>query len=299
MSDGLSMVWPCNPGGLAVLLILCLLYVVGLRQARRRHARNPREAPVRWYHVTCFFSAIIIAGFLLLTPLDTIARTQLFLLHMSQVVLLTTLCAPLILLGSPGIMLRPLVELPVIDKALNVLMRPLVASIIFNLCFIIWHTPTVYDIAMNNEALYHLQMLMLFLFSFLNWWPIMGSVDELRWMSYPAEMLYVFFDGIPFEIFAFLLVFSGTTIYPHYSVPPGLGLPEYSDQAASGAMLLFPGVVDLIIMTPLFFKWLNQMEQHSLLEDQRRMEEMREEEEEYEDEEDALPDVIESEHQVG
>src|SRR5579875_1162528 len=132
------------------------LYVVGLRQARRRHARNPREAPVRWYHVTCFFSAIIIAGFLLLTPLDTIARTQLFLLHMSQVVLLTTLCAPLILLGSPGIMLRPLVELPVIDKALNVLMRPLVASIIFNLCFIIWHTPTVYDIAMNNEALYHL-----------------------------------------------------------------------------------------------------------------------------------------------
>jgi cytochrome c oxidase assembly factor CtaG len=272
MSNGFSHVWPWNPGGLAVLLILCLLYVIGLRQAHKRYIRDPQEKPVRWYHVACFFSAIIIAG-------------------------------PLILLGSPGIMLRPLVELPIIDKALNVLMRPLVASIIFNVCFIVWHTPVVYDIAMNNEALYHLQMLMLFLLSFLNWWPIMGSVDELRWMSYPMEMLYVFFDGIPFEIFAFLLVFSGTTIYPHYSVPPGLGLPEYSDQAASGAMLLFPGVVDLIIMTPLFFKWLNQMEQHSQLEDQRRLEEMQAEEEEHEEyedgEEEVLTNVIEPEHQAG
>ena len=36
-------------------------------------------------------------------------------------------------------------------------------------------------------------------------------------------------------------------------------------------MLLIPGVVDFIVMTPLFFKWFGLMEQRTRLADERRL----------------------------
>jgi putative membrane protein len=40
----------------------------------------------------------------------------------------------------------------------------------------------------------------------------------------------------------------------------------------AGALLLLPGLVDLVVMTPLFFLWLAQIEQKQRIADQRRQE---------------------------
>ena len=91
-------------------------------------------------------------------------------------------------------------------------------------------------------------------------------------MTYPMQMLYAFLDGQPLDIYAFLLVFSGVVIYPYYAIPPQLGITAFADQAVGGALLLLPGLVDLIIITPLFFFWLAQIEQKAKIADQRRQE---------------------------
>ncbi len=49
-------------------------------------------------------------------------------------------------------------------------------------------------------------MLSIFLTSLLNWGPLIGAQREQHHMSYPIKMLYVFFDGQPVDIFAFMLV---------------------------------------------------------------------------------------------
>jgi cytochrome c oxidase assembly factor CtaG len=115
----------------------------------------------------------------------------------------------------------------------------------------------------------------------LNWWPLIGSLHELRRMSYPIQMIYAFFDGQPVDIFAFVLVFTGVPIYTFYAIPPQLGLSAFADQAIAGALLLIPGLVDLGVMSPLFFRWLGQIEQRARLADQQRqeVEEVLEEEE--------------------
>ncbi len=276
MLSGLSWVWPSNYATLVVLLLFCVLYVLGIQRAR---LRNEGDA-IKSYHVIAFFSAIIIVALLLLTPIDTIARTQLFSVHMLQAVLLITVCTPLILLGCRDVVLRPLVELPVVRTIVRALTRPLVASLLFNLTFLITHAPRVYNGIVSGEQSYHVLMLVIFLFSMLNWWPLIGSVRELRNMSYPIQMLYAFFDGQPVDIFAFILVFSGTPIYTHYAIPAQLGISAFADQAVGGALLLIPGLVDLVVMTPLFFRWLGQIEQKT-----KRDDELREEEEAWEEEE--------------
>lgn len=291
--DGLSLSWHWSVGTLLFLVVLSALYIVALI---RTSNRDVRDVSVKPRHIIAFFSAIGIMAILLLTPIDTIARTQLFSVHMAQTVLLTTLCAPLVLFGCPATLLRPLTQLPVLGTLIRIVTRPLVASITFNLLFLLWHTPRLYHIALVYGTLYHVELLSIFVAALLNWWPLIGSLRELHKMSYPMQMLYAFFDGQPVDIFAFILIFTGTTLYPYYAVPAQLGISAFADQAVGGALLLIPGLIDLVVMSPLFFRWLGQIEQQTKLRDQRRQElaEMEEYEEYYEDDEEGIEERSES-----
>ncbi len=285
MLAGLTLSWPWHPGTIIILLLMSLLYVLSLRRARLRH---PEDTSVKAIHIGAFFLAILLAASLLLTPIDTIGRTQLFSVHMMQAVVLTTLCAPLILFALPAVLLRPLIELPLLHTVVRLLTMPLVASIIFNGSFLFWHAPKVFELAQQNATLYQVEMLNIFLASLLNWWPLIGSLrEEISRMTYPVQMLYAFFDGQPVDIFAFVLVFSGVAIYRLYAIPPQLHLTAFADQAVAGAFLLIPGLVDLVVMSPLFFRWLGQIEDRTRVADQQREEEYEEEEYEEEEEEEA------------
>jgi len=283
---GLNLSWPSNPGALIVIVVLCLLFGLAIRMNRRARfiaatadlSAPPRtssqriESPLNIWRVVAFVVAIVAMAMVLLTPVDTIGRTQLFLMHMVQAVTLTTLCAPLLLLAFPGWFLRPVLELPIVRPIARTLTQPVVASLIFNITFLAWHAPVVFHIALKQETLYHVAMLSLWFTSLLNWWPLIGPVREFRKLNYPLQMLYAFLDGQPVDIYAFLLVFSGVVIYPYFAIPPQLGIPAFSDQAVGGALLLIPGLVDLLVMSPLFIRWLAQMEERQKIKDQQLQE---------------------------
>lgn len=267
---GLDFSWHWSPGALLFLLILCLLYAFGITQARKR---SPTGTPLKPLRVAAFITAIILSALVLLTPVDTIARTQLFSFHMLQAVVLTTVSAPLLLYACPAWLLQPLFNQPIARSIAGVLTRPVIASILFNLNFLAWHTPRLFTFALVHGSLYHVEMLSFLLTALLNWWPLIGPIRETHKLTYPQQMLYAFLDGQPVDIFAFLLVFSGVALYPHYAVPPQLGISAFADQAAGGALLLIPGLVDLLVMSPLFFRWLAQIEEKARIADQRRLEE--------------------------
>jgi cytochrome c oxidase assembly factor CtaG len=269
MLNGLNLSWPWNPIILIGLIILCLLYVIGIRQT---YKNRDHDAPIKKHHIVAFIIAVALMVVVFLTPLDTIARTQLFSAHMVQAVTLTTICAPLLLFAFPAWLLRPLLDKPSVRPVAQALTQPVVASIIFNITFLAWHFPGLFHFALIHNTIYTLELLTFLLTALLNWWPLIGPVPELHKMTYPMQMLYAFLDGQPLDIYAFLLVFSGVVIYPYYAIPPQLGISAFADQAVGGALLLLPGLVDLIVMTPLFFLWLAQIEQKAKIADQRRQE---------------------------
>ena len=269
MWNGLDLSWPWNPISLIGVIILCLLYGFGIRQA---HKSGKQDAPLKKIRIVAFVTAVALMIVVFLTPLDTIARTQLFSAHMLQAVTLTTFCAPLLLFAFPVWLLQPLLERPFVRPVAQVLTQPVVASIIFNITFLTWHLPGLFHFALLHNTIYNLELLTFLLTALLNWWPLLGSVREFHNMTYPKQMLYAFLDGQPLDIYAFLLVFSGVVIYPFYAIPPQLGISAFADQAVGGALLLLPGLVDLVVMTPLFFLWLAQIEQKARISDQRRQE---------------------------
>ncbi len=271
-----------------ILVAFCMLYIIMLRLAFVRAKRSSEERPVGVVRIIAFFLGILLVAVLLLSPVNTIARTQLFSMHMAQAVALTTICAPLIIAGWPASMLRLVDETPILRTVVRFLLAPIVASVLFNASFLLWHAPLIYDTVMKSPLLYHIMMLSIFFTSILNWWPLIGSQDKRRQLSLPMQMLYAFFDGQPVDIFAFVLVFSGVAIYPLYVIPAQLHLSPFGDQTVAGALLLIPGLVDLGVMSPLFVRWLGQLEQRTQQEDLRRQRERELAEEDDEDDESEL-----------
>jgi cytochrome c oxidase assembly factor CtaG len=269
MWNGLDFSWHWSPIALIGLVILCLLYGFGIRQTRKS---NSGDKPLKKRTIIAFIFAVVLMALVFLTPIDTIARTQLFSAHMIQAVTLTTFCAPLLLFACPAWLIQPLLDQPFVRSISRVLTQPVVASTIFNLTFLAWHAPVLFHFALMHGTIYHVELLTFLLASLLNWWPLIGPVRELHKMTYPMQMLYAFLDGQPVDIFAFLLVFSGVVIYPYYAVPAQLGISAFADQAVGGAFLLLPGLVDLVVMSPLFFLWLAQIEQKAKIADERRQE---------------------------
>ena len=279
MFNGLSRADSWSLGVAIVLITFCVLYLIVLRLAFVRAKRAAESRPISVVRIISFFTGILLAAILLLSPINTIARTQLFSMHMAQAVALTTICAPLVIFGWPAGMLRPVEETPILRTIVHFLLTPLVASALFNVSFLLWHAPLIFDAAMISPTLYHVMMLNIFFTAILNWWPLIGVQHEKRKLNLPLQMAYAFFDGQPVDIFAFVLVFTGVAIYPLYVIPHPLALTltPFGDQTVAGAILLIPGLVDLGIMSPLFIRWLGQLEQHT---------QEREQREEFEEEDD-------------
>ncbi len=149
---------------------------------------------------------------------------------MAQIVILTTICTPLIMAGCSEEILRLLVEMPVLGAVILTLTRPWLASILFNAAFLLWHTPRLLEIAQADEALYHWMLLSIFFTSSLNWHPLIGPLRDSHQMSYPVQMASAFFDGQPVDILAFVLVFSQVSIY-HYALAPFWRFAPFADQA--------------------------------------------------------------------
>ncbi len=262
--DGVHLTWHWSPFSLAALLLFCLAYGLALGLL---HRRRPLERPVKKRQIAWFCGGVLIVALFLFTPLDGVARTQLFLAHMFQVVFLITFAVPCILFACPTWLFEPAFGWPASRAVLKLLTRPVVASVIFNATFIFWHLPPVYDNTLQVSSLYHIMLWSLFCVSFLNWWPLIGPDRYRHQMSYPAQIAFAFLDGEPLAIYAFIIVFSGVVLYP-YAVPTQF-LSAYADQASAGALLLLPGIVDLVVMSPLFFRWLHQLEEKARRNDER------------------------------
>lgn len=271
MFDGLSLTWAWQPWPIVLLALICLLYGWGFWRAR---GSATQEAPVRYTHLALFAAAIIVLGLTLVSPLTTVGRTQFFLVHAIQVVVITTICAPLALLACPATLLRPLQTIPVLRVLVRFVVSPLVASILFNGVFLLWHVPPFFQATMVDENLYQMSLLLLFIMALLPWFPLAGSLQNLRGMNYPQRIFYVFLDGQPIDIYALLLMLTGWHVYPLYAQPAQLGITALADQVTGGVILLIPGLVDLAVMTPNFHYWMRQIEARTRLADEKRQQDM-------------------------
>ena len=260
--------WTIHPSTVIGIAALGGLYLWRARQAAAPAAAStpaptptPTPTPTPGQRLMFFIG---LAGlFLSLNgPLHDLSDGYLFSAHMVQHLVLSLLVAPLLIAGTPGWMLRPLLDVPGLGPAVRWLTRGMVCFALFNVVLAAWHVPALYNLALAHHPVHILQHLMLLSASVLMWWPILSPLPELPRLAYPGQMLYCFLMVIPMSIIAIYITMADTLLYPAYASAPRLwGISPSMDQHLGGLIMWIPGGLFFYgVMTFVFFKWANRGE---------------------------------------
>src|ERR1700757_4950661 len=147
--------WHPDPTVVVGLAALGGLYVAELRRGR---ARGKTAEPAQ---ILSFFAGLFLLLGSLTGPLHDLSDYYLFSAHMIQHLLLAFAMPPLLLYGTPGWMLRPLLASPELLRLGRALTRPAGAFATFNFILVAWHLPPLYNLAMNQHPVHIVQHLMI------------------------------------------------------------------------------------------------------------------------------------------
>lgn len=251
---------PILVGGLVFLGWLWAVLAGPLRARMRELAgvtAEPNVFPRR--HAIKFYTALVIFYLAVGSPLDQVGEAYLLSVHMLQHQLLIYPAAIFFLLGIPSWMIDPVLQYNATAlRVARFLTRPLNCALIFLLIFGGWHTPWMYDAALNNKLIHVSEHLMFFAAALFYWWPLLSPSRVLPKSGYGAQMLYllgVIIGMMPIHAY---ITFSNDILYPTYELAPRL-FPTFTpadDQLLAGvSMQLVAMLVGFGALTVAFYRW--------------------------------------------
>lgn len=256
MTKALLLSWDWRPEVLVILITLALVYVRGwLRLRRKTRAEGQRTRWAAGWRLATYWLGLASIGVSLMSPIDVLSG-QLFFLHMTQHLLLSMAAVPLMLIGDPFPVLmwglpaaarRPVTAL-LNDRSpwrrmLARLTTPGISWLAYVTVLIGWHDPTLYDLALRNNAVHDIQHLCFFFTTALLWWHVLGCAPRLhRSLSIGQRIIYTI-SVVPVNmIIGVVIAFAPQPVYPYYAnVPRITSLSVMQDQMIAGILMWIPG----------------------------------------------------------
>jgi putative membrane protein len=247
--------WSLPPFVTLALVLSAIFYLRGWQMVRRADV-----SLVPPWRAGAFLSGIGSIWMALASPLDGL-NELLLTAHMLQHMLLMMVAPPLILLGAPlipivrglpGVMVRKSVgsflKWPVAERIGHAIANPLAGAIAMGLAMFVWHTPSLYELALRSESWHEVEHASFFLASLMFWWPVVlpwpSRGQWPRWAMVP----YLLVADLQNTALSAILAFSDRVLYRSYSEAPRLlGLSALEDQVAAGAFMWVAGSVAFIL----------------------------------------------------
>ncbi len=252
--------WTFDPATIIFLVALLAAYLVAIGPLRPRF--QPDEPVARRYIIN-FVSAWVLLALTLISPLDALGRGYLFAAHTLQLFIIITAVAPLMMLGLPDTLSHRLLPTRKLREVGRDPLFTVVAVVLFNLLILVWHAGPFYEAALHSASLHDLQMLTFLVAGVLTWWPLLTPADGHHRLAHPMQILYLAAESLPLDVFGIFTLFAAGPFYQTYANAPRVigWLSVIADQQVGGGILAVPGnIVDIIIMSIVFFGWVNQME---------------------------------------
>ena len=258
--------WSWRPGILLGLGLAAVSYAYGFYHFHQhgRLANLVRRGLVKKQHPWFFGLGLCTLFIALVSPIDVLSGF-LFSLHMVQHILLIMVAPPLLLLGLPTPFLRWLLVKARIRSALGWITNPLVGFLLYNLNLFLWHVPSLYQAALQNELLHDLEHATFFYMALFFWWRV---IDPTRtwfpiWQSSQAKWFYLIIAAPPSYILGSIFWASSEVIYPYYTHVPRLWqFSALADQQAAGLLMWLQGWMFFMLSMIIFFLWYDpKMEQ--------------------------------------
>ena len=246
--------WQPHPD--AWLLIVALLggylYALSAWGPTAAPGRPPATTRQRW----CFYAGVASIWLGADWPVRVLAE-HLFSMHMAQHLIFSLISAPLLLLGTPGWLLRKLLSPRPVRAVWQVVSRPIPALVVFNGWIVLYHWPPVVDLSVTNDGFHLLAHAGWIVTSLIMWWPVLSPLPELPHLSSPGRMLYLFGQSIVPTVPASFLTFGHSLLYRSYgNAPEMFGLDAITDQQIAGLLMkIGAGFFIWGVIAVLFFRW--------------------------------------------
>jgi putative membrane protein len=185
---------------------------------------------------------------------------ELLSVHMVQHLLLMTVGAPLILLGSPVLpLLHGLPKFlvrggsPLVRRLGSVIANPVFCWFAATAILIGWHVPSAFALGLGSELWHRAEHASFLGAGLLFWWPVIPSwpsVTHPRW----SIVLYLFLATLPCDALSAFLAFCDRVVYPAYLVAPRhFDISPLQDQECAGALMwvsvTFAYLVPAVVIT--------------------------------------------------
>ncbi len=258
-STPLWLAWNLEPSLIIGFAALLGLYFYAAGPLRRRFGW---AAHVDARQTFAFVAGVAVLILGLMSPLDILGDEYLFSAHMVQHTLIALVAPPLLLLGTPGWMIEPLLANAVVRRVARWLAHPVVAFGLFNADLWLWHAPGLYDATLENELVHIFEHLTFIGFGVIFWLPILSPTPLIPRISRMFGVLYLFLACQPMVALGALLTFATAPIYQPYVFAPRIwGINPLADQQLGGLIMWLPTNIPYLIgLSVLFFRWVGDQD---------------------------------------
>lgn len=250
MNMSFSELW--SPGMILFIILIATLYLFIVDQ-KENHLFD--KSPVSTGKKVLFLSGLLIIYISLGSPLNFLGHHFLFSAHMIQQSLLLFVAPPLILLGTPAWVVRPILRW----RAVRVFfVNPWISVIIFNLLLSLYHFPIIFDASLKNHILGSAFHITLFITSFLMWWGITCPIPEFDLLSGLKKMAYIVVNALLLYPACVIIIFSKNLLYTSYLEAPQIIdlFSQQDDQQLGGIIMkIMQEGVQIVALAWIFRQW--------------------------------------------
>lgn len=224
--------------------------------------------PVSRRMIVWWYSGLVLMWAAAEWPVHDLAEHFSYGIHMTEHLVFTLACAPMLLLGMPGWLLRWLVVDRPWYQPVRWLCRPVPALALNAVVLIGSHWPAVVNRTTHDEWFHFAMHCVIFGAALALFLPVINRIPEMPRLSKPTAILYLFLQGFAPIGPTLWLIFAGTPLYKAYL--PGLAYLGWSptgDQEVAGSLMgAVTPVVLWVIMGYLFFSWYGEEQRMDRLE---------------------------------
>lgn len=204
-----------SPVVMFIVLVIGILYFYAVGPWREKHFAD--EPPVAWGKKTSFLSGLILYYLVQGGPMELLGH-MMFTFHMANMAISYLVVPPLVLLGVPSYIWKFLFD-RAFWRPLKLFTSPILALLLFNVMFSVYHFPDVHDYVMTHMLIHRIYYFLLLVAAFLMWWQIVSPVPEWSKLSYVKKMGYIFANGLLLTPACALIIFNSSPMYAIYSDP--------------------------------------------------------------------------------
>ncbi|MCP8616639.1 cytochrome c oxidase assembly factor CtaG [Salirhabdus salicampi] len=209
---GFRALW--SPYFLLYVLFIAIAYYLITGPLRQKFGGNVEKPTVK--QQVSFYFGLFLLYVMKGSPIDLMSHI-LLMAHMIQMAFYYLVFPILIIRGIPTWVWQKVFRIKGLSAILRLFTKPLIAVLVFNGLFSIYHIPAILDYSKSHEIVHAIFSIILLFAAFCMWWPLFTPIKEQQTMKPLFKILYIFGNGVLITPACGLIMFSSMPLYATYS----------------------------------------------------------------------------------